>query len=683
MQKAAVGLFLLMLLPLHLYAQQQDSTESQVQDDIEEALQDYDPENSDLNPEQLTQFLQDLASNPVNLNNAGINQLRRVPGLNFKTARGIIDYRKKKPFETIDELKEVSGIGRVTLEKVRPYVTPGSGLSLGKDLYTSLGYWTNDGQFQAFSRFQKDLQTAEGYRKSPIDGGYVGNNVKYYQRFQYESDHVSVNLTQEKDPGEQLVSPTKFDNRSYHFALKNNGKLKMLVGGDYSLSFGQGLTLWSGATFGKGANVVGAANRSSQGVDPYTSAQETNNYRGAAVTYGGRLQFTGFYSSRRRSATRLAQDTTRFPNNTGYHRTDNELRKKNNLGQDLYGGHVQMELPFGIIGATGYKTTFDQYISASDRTYAQYDFEGRSNSAFGVDYTFLLGPAVIYGEVSRSENGGMGIVSGVESPIGDNTEISVAYRNYQKEFQSILGNGFGEVSGQPKNEEGIYLGLEHTIGDRITVNAYIDQYRFPSARFGTNQPTQGYDWLGKVDVELTDDLNFYVQLRSDVSDDEYEILDPYGRSVRKLGTARRSTYRANLEYWVNSKVRLRTRGELVQSQAAGEGLESGYLIYQDLRLQLTDKLQVDTRLTMFDTDSYASRVYQYENDLLYVFAIQALSDRGQRLYARLKYEPTSYLDFWAKFGLTVYEDQPVIGSGLNQIGGDKRSDLGLEVRLKF
>ena len=673
-----------LLMPGGVWAQQQDTTQSDVQEDLEDAIENFNPQNTEFSSEQLTQYLQELAENPININRAGVNALLQIPGLNLKTARAIIDYRdNRQPFATVGQLDEVSGIGRVTLEKLRPYVTVGSGLELGKALYTDPGYWTRDGEFQAFSRYQQDLQQARGYEQPPEEGGYIGSPIKYYQRMGYQSDHISLNLTQEKDPGEQLVSPWQFDHRTWHVALQDNGDLQMLVGGDYSLSFGQGLVLWSGAAFGKGSGVTGAVSRNGQGIDPYTSAQETNFYRGAAATYGNRLQLTGFYSSRRRSATEISPDTTRFPGSDGYRRTVNELLQENNLRQTLYGGHIQMELPFGIVGATGYQTTFGRYISASDRTYAKYDFEGKSNSAVGVDYRFLVGPAVVFGEAARSENGGMGFITGVESSLGNDTEITLAYRNYQKEFQSILANGFGEVSGQPKNEEGIYLGLLHTIGEKVTLSAYVDQFRFPSARFGTNQPTQGYDWLGKAEIEFTDDLNFYVQLRSEIEDDEYEITDQYGRNLRKLGEARRSSYRANLEYWVNEKVRLRTRGELVQSQQAGEALELGYLLYQDLRLELSEKLQVDTRVSMFETESFATRVYQFENDLLYVFASQSLFNKGQRMYVLLNYEPFDFLELWGKFGITIYDEEQTIGSGLNQIEGDTRSEVGLQARVIF
>lgn len=677
-----LGLFLAM--PVVLLAQQQDTTRSEVQDDLEDAIENFDPGDTNFDSEQMTQLLQELAENPININRGGVNALLQIPGLNLKLARSVIEYRTNvKPFETIEELDEVSGIGRVTLEQLRPYVTVGSGLELGKVLYTDPRYWTSDGEFQMFSRFQRDLQEGKGYQQPSREGGYIGSPVKYYQRMGYQSDHLSVNLTQEKDPGEELVGPFQFDHRTWHVALENNGRLQMLVGGDYSLGFGQGLVLWSGAAFGKGSNVVGAVSRNGRGIKPYTSAQETNYYRGAALTYGRKLQFTGFYSNRTRSASEISADTTRFPGTDGYHRTENEFLQKDNLQQTLYGGHIQWELPFGIIGATGYQTTFGRYIAANDQTYAQYDFEGTSNYAYGLDYTFLAGPAVIFGEIAQSKNGGYGFISGVESELGEDTDITLGYRNYQKEFQSILGNGFGEVSGQPKNEEGIYLGMRHIIGEKVTLSAYIDQFRFPGLRFGTNQPTQGFDWLARAEVDFTSDLNFYVQLRSEIEDDEYEVLDSFGRSRRRLGEAQRSSFRANLEYWVNPNVRLRTRGEAVRSRQAGEEMELGYLLYQDLRLQIKDELSLDTRLSMFDTESFATRVYQFENDLLYVFAIQSLFNKGQRMYVLLNYEPFNFLEFWAKFGITVYEDTQVIGSGLNQIEGDRRSEIGIQARLRF
>ncbi|GAA5521452.1 helix-hairpin-helix domain-containing protein [Aliifodinibius salicampi] len=682
--KVFVIISLFLVIPYVSSAQERDSLSTEVQQDLEQALEGFDPEDAEANSEQLIQFLQELSANPVNVNTAGLHSLRQVPGLNLKTARAIIRYREeRKPFETPDELVEVSGIGRVTYDKIRPYITIGKGLQLGKILYTDPRYWTSNGQFQSFSRYQRDLQPARGYLDSPEGGGYLGNAVKYYQRMGYRSNHLSINLTQEKDAGEILESPVRFDHQSWHLALEGNGKLRTLALGDYSLSFGQGLVLWNGGVFGKGGDVTGAANRSGRGIKPYTSAQESNYFRGAAATVGGRLQLTGFYSVRRLTASEISSDTIRFPTSSGYHRTARQYERRGNVRQMLYGGRLQMEFPIGIIGTTGYRTFFNRYITASQQPYARYDFRGTSISVFGIDYTLLVGPAIIFGEAARSENGGMGLVAGLESPVGEQTDMALAYRNYKKEFQSIQGSGFGESSGAPKNEEGVYLGLQHAIGENITLSGYMDQFRFPGPRFGTHQSTKGFEWLGRAEVKLTADWEVYLQWRSETKEGEYETPDELGRTQRALGNGQRSSIRANIEYQVNKNIRLRTRGELVQNREPGASLESGILLYQDVRLQLRNNLRLDTRLTVFDTESFATRVYQFENDLLYVFGSQVLFDQGQRMYLLLNYEPFSYLELWAKFGITKYEDKQVIGSGLNEIQGDTRSEIGIQARIKF
>lgn len=667
-------------------AQHRDTLQSDagIGEDLEEALETFDTEETEAGPEQLTQFLQELAADPVNINRAGLTDLLQVPGINLKTAKAIVAYREDvKPFETAEELREVDGIGRVTLGRARPYITAGSGFERAKRLYTDPRYWTAGGRFEAFSRYRRDLQEARGYRVPPGDGGYIGSPVRYYQRFRYRSNHLSANLTQEKDAGEPLPGPAGFDYSSWHVALEDNGRLRTLVAGDYSLSFGQGLVLSDGGVFGKGSNVTGSANRGGRGIKPYTSAREDGFRRGLAATWGRTLKVTGFWSRRRVTATGVGGDTTRYPRSGGYHRTLREQSQKNNLRQELYGGRVAAELPFGIVGVTGYRTRFNRYIAASEGLHARYDFEGRSHSAAAVDYSLVTGPALLFGETARSANGGVGVVGGVAGSVAGKTEVTLLYRSYARDFQSPLGSGFGESSGGPQNEEGIYLGLQHEAGERVTVSGYFDQFRFPAPRFGTTQPTQGYDWLGRVEVEFPPGVELYLQVRDKIKEEEYEAENRYGRTGRRLGSARRSTVRGNAEYWIDPAVRLRTRGEIVRSRPADEQAEYGFLLYQDLRLIPADNLRLDARVAVFETGGFGSRVYQFENDLLYVFGSRALFDTGQRIYLLLHWQPFRFMDLWGKFGITIYEDRQTVGSGLNEIEGNRRSEVGFQARFRF
>jgi hypothetical protein len=558
-------------------------------------------------------------------------------------------------------------------------------LNWGRDLYLNPRFWTNNSRFEGFSRFQQVLQDQEGYKRPDTLGGYLGSPVKYYQRFRFTSNHLSVNLTQNKNPGEPLSSPAGFDYNSWHVALRDLGGLQTVVIGDYSVAFGQGLLLWSGGAFGKGRDVIRGPSKNERGIRPYTSAQQAVGFRGIAAAYGNRVQMTGFYSNRQRTATVADEEAglVNFPTESGFHRTINEQNRRNNLGQETLGGRLRMQVPFGFLGISAFRNRFDREIVRGNQPWQSYNFAGTQLSGYSADYRLLMSNAILFGEAAYTDNGGYGVLAGSEFNLGSETDLLFVYRYYEPEFQAFFGSGFGEQSGRPRNEEGFYMGIIHAISSQFRISGYFDQFRFPAPRFQTRQATSGYDWLGLIEYTPNRKLNIYALFRFKVRDEEYKTTDELGRNLRLLDENKRTGARFQADYQVHPRVRLRTRFDMVRARAAVSDPGRGYLVFQDIRLQATQHLRIDARVTMFDTDDFESRVFQFENDLLYVLSNTMLFDQGQRMYAVLYYQVSDWLDIWMKAATTIYENRNVIGSGLTQIDGNRHSDIGVQARIRF
>ena len=67
---------------------------------------------------------QETITEPININTASASDFDKLPGIGASKAEAIVQYREKNgPFEKIEDLKEISGIGDALFEKIKDYIT--------------------------------------------------------------------------------------------------------------------------------------------------------------------------------------------------------------------------------------------------------------------------------------------------------------------------------------------------------------------------------------------------------------------------------------------------------------------------------------------------------------------------------------------------------------------------------
>jgi hypothetical protein len=117
-------------------------------------------------------------------------------------------------------------------------------------------------------------------------------------------------------------------------------------------------------------------------------------------------------------------------------------------------------------------------------------------------------------------------------------------------------------------------------------------------------------------------------------------------------------------------------------QERGVPAQYGISLSQDLNIDL-GKVSISNRFSLFDTDDYNTRQYLYEKNVLYAFSIPALYGRGTRVYSLIQYSPNRKFDIWFRIARTFQKDQKTIGSALEEINANHKTDVVVQLRYNF
>ena len=624
--------------------------------------------------EELSRHLRE----PVNINTATKQQLERFPFLTDIQIENLLAYVYiHGQMQTIYELQLVEEMDKRTIDLLLPFVCV-QAVKEGRG-YPALKSILKYGKHEALARLDVPFYTRKGYEKN-----YLGPSLYHSLRYSFHyGDYVQAGVTGEKDAGEPFLALHNgkgYDYYSFYFLVKNRGRLKTLALGNYRLSFGQGLVLSTDFRLGKTFSMTTAEYRAG-GIRKHSSTDEYNYFRGAAATVGvlPYLDISAFYSHR--SMDGIVEDggiTSIYK--TGLHRTQKEADKMNAFALQVIGGNMTYEKNSLKVGVTGIYYFFNRPYEPRLNKYAKYNLHGSDFYNVGMDYRYRLGRLVWVGEAATGGKG-YALLNRLKYNLSSDYHLLLVHRYYSYDYWTLFGRSFGESS-MPQNENGWYLAAEATPFARWKFFTSLDVFSFPWWKYRISKPSKGVDAMFQVTYTPRKSLSMYFNYRykqkeRDVTGTSGAVIEPiYHHKLRYRLTYMpgRYIFRTTIDY---NHFR----------QQDGEGYRfdrrQGYQCTQFCSYTFPFPLSVSVQGTWFHTDDYDSRVYASERGLLYTFYTPSFYGKGFRYSAHLRYDLSKNFMFLAKFGQTVYQDRETIGSGNDEIPGNRKADLQMQLRIKF
>lgn len=638
--------------------------------------------DGEIDLDELTEIFEQYADNPINLNDTNSDRLAELFFISpFQQAALKAYIEQRGDLLSVNELRLINGFDSLTIELLKPITTAGA---IERQIPFSWKKMISQGKHHIAMGSNGTIEPQRGY----LNKKYEGDPYRLYFRYKYSyKDQVDLQFSGDKDPGEAFFSGSQkqgFDHYGYHLRLRNIGIVKQAIIGRYNLQFGQGVTLWSG--FSPYYSWGGINYRSAQGIQTASPFAEYNYLNGGAVTLKitPHIEITPFYSNQRRDATVPKSmagekdggyEMVQSFYQSGYHRTENEIAKKGQIGEQLWGANVRYAGERLKIGITAYKTLLDKKVKPSDSyRYNYYYFRGYHNFDIGIDGAYRYKGAIFYGELSMSENKRMGGVVGTDLMIGTKHHIGIYYRDYDATYWNLHASGPGKNT---QNERGAAFNLRSELPFGLKAEATIDLAHYPEMKSGVYGTSNSIEGRTRIEKEFNQHLSLTLYYRHKQQGANIKEGNGY-----RIGTAINNQIQGEINLNIGA-IESRTRGTYTHYRL-GEKQSHGWLLFEDLAYRPSGTaLEISGRVVLFDIMDYDARIYAVESGLMYDNSSTFFMDRGERAYIVVHWDIGEHIALGMKYSITNYTNRETIGSGDETIDGPHKQQWKIQLRMKF
>lgn len=656
--KTTLLLFFILLFAGRLLAQSPT-------DILTESNDNFQKEDQSEVDDEIPHELQKVMEHPININSPEIQDLVSLNLITAKQFEALLEHiRKFGKLITLQELQVIDEFDPATIRSILPYIE-------------ITGRTAADEESHSFTfRFQ---QQVKDYVPADFQGDPNKITLKYRGNF---NGNISCALLGEKDPGEKIIfgsGKAGFDFYSFYTQVKLSGLLNKIIIGDYSVSYGQGLTAWSGSGFSSNENIIRIC-KSGRGLSPSTSTDENRYLRGFAIEgKWKKIIWNAWLSSHKIDGnveldTITGEEYIRSFLTSGYHRTQSESSGYNVCRETYTGVNLKSEIKGWKIGNTATYHNYSIPIIKTEQLYNKFDFRGSTNFNFGIDYSKNIKNLLIFGEVSTCSNLSIAYINGILISAGKNLGISIVHHNYDKQFHSLKSNAFGSNT-NPANENGIYFGMNLKINRAIAITAYINKDEYPYLKFRADLPTSAIVKGVLLSYTPSKKLAMSVRYRNKVR--ELNNASDYD-GVRNMNELKIQNIRFSVSFIANDAWDYRSKLEIGLKSLNEEQTATGHLLCQDIFFHPPrKKISLNFRYAVYFSPDFDLRFYEYENDLPGAFSIPFYYGNGSKCYINFNYKIRN-VTFSTKFGRTwtTYEDD--LANSVSII-----DDVKLQVKLNL
>ncbi len=575
------------------------------------------------------------------------------------------------PLLDFEEFQQIADLPLELLRSWKPYI--------GMELSFKLRFTPEkSGQHQLLIRNRRILEAQQGYdplRAAEGRSHYPGSPWHQLIRYRYDGHPLQLGLVLERDPGEL----------PWHFSLalsgKGPGKSRWILG-DMRYGAGYGLTINTGFYAGKSSDPLLAVPVSS-GLRPAASAAEWQRFRGVGLqlALSHKLEYTVMLSFARQHGT-VSTDVEKAGageiNNlyvSGLFRTQTEREKWRQVGEFTAAQSLQWQYKNWL---TGWSSVFHRWSApfvVGQRPDQLHQFSGQQQWLNSVWWRYNWRNLQTYGEWAIDAQADQALIMGCLWPMHKNFGLQGSIRQYAARYQALYAQSLS-ARGQVQGESGILAGFWWEPARKWRLQALVDYYRWPWLRYQIDRPSGGYDRQFLLFYQQRKQAQWSLRLRSFTGERNRSEAGPLVDAHQR--------WQLRLLYRFQPHPLCEVVFGYQQSSQSSPEAAWGYGFWQSIRFQSENKkLSLAAQMILFDTDNFDNRLYIAERDLRYASSMPVLSGEGQRWVVLAQYKLGKSWDVGLRFARLRYFDREEVGSGLELIRGPQRSELKMQLGIRF